>query len=1287
MVFVNFIKLAKHTSSGERIQFFLSSHAYLHGNSLINYRDLFSRKWSKDGPHPSNTTKNYLGIDNGHYGLYYTMYNHDADRKNGQAIGYSMETLYTFILSGGDISIGLMVLDYDGKFFISRTNRDIHNSMKMSRGLGSLRYYLTKRETEQVEPISKIEELDETYNDGELEKIKPVETASQLETVPLETVQIESVPLNTVLNIVPLEAKPQTVQIVIAPVETSQFAAVQSEPLNSQSPTEPVQTEDVQSAFTSSLLNTSLSTILETYQNHSSADQLNSIYPIYQSLKRNDIPLPDIESYNIILHSIAERLLDSEFEATELKLTNLLTIYQDILQNGTKPSNETYNIILSSLFEGSLQDLSRNNPFSFHSGKPKEFGQIGLDIFSSILHYDKLNSELIHQILKFVNKYPTYISQTLLDRLIPLIEFTDQTAEYYYSVIEFTSHFHKFNIFENDAARIYEFINKVYSNFKETSPQVDEYVMYCKLIEGLIHNNQFSLASKFLDEILIEYRGSLELTSKATNSQISSVISLYISAILEQDLKKAYGLLVKFNKITYIPELSNSLFNQIIVGYIGQYREGTDMSELTEIYDRIWYLYNYMAIRKDYNEFVSADGKPHCRDLLISLSIDLGDHSHVFQLIKEVLLRNHLIFDLASFQKLLNYLHNGVLYNNSGVEPFNQYYFGLIWSIIASQLTHYTSNSKDLNAFISQYINYLQLPVNGSELNEYSIRLFMNSSMVEKAVDSFDFHADNIYGLISISKTLMLFKSEDSELLNKVLKFQSRLINVFEDTENQYVELTGDLIAYKTSVKLHFKSLASRLSVIDLDIADTCKILNMPVPNTIHVKVNYDTNLTYLLNVNYDAGVSEFVELFRNGSTFTSETWNIIINYKFAKTYFDSNNKTEIKCSEFIQRLWSLNFDEELKVTLLKQLLQLHNDIVAIKVVGFLKLNQNVFLSLLPELINEAEATSNNYLKNLVGEAAFFDAAYKSSESKNWLEKYFKFLNKERRFEDTIAFVERYQIPLSKQILFFYMTAALASNSKDKFIAAFKANSPSSDELRSSPEFVELSISYYFSLESLASVETILSRFSTFKDCSQNIRELLLYASLLSTKSSIKKFSRPRTINELSLILLNQDSLNEKLKLLNNSRLITNMSAKFQLIDNLIFNLIKLSSSKLLKDVTRKLQSTLRFFKLADFRHLNVGQLSSIIKLLTLNNSRDTLNTLLTKLINNRNYTDVLNFYFMETRLFGIQDKTKVLELLLKSFNYLKDKINVFAITKYCQEHRIVLTQYNEELFKKELLP
>lgn len=124
---------------------------------------------------------------------------------------------------------------------------------------------------------------------------------------------------------------------------------------------------------------------------------------------------------------------------------------------------------------------------------------------------------------------------------------------------------------------------------------------------------------------------------------IAAFIESYV--IKSNDLNKGYELLMKFNSVAYLPELPVTFYNFMII----------ELAKKNMV-EEMWQLYNRIVVRSDFQTtpsmtFVKEHGMS-CRDLLLSLSIDSGDHERTFQLLKEILVKEHLIADLGSLQKL-----------------------------------------------------------------------------------------------------------------------------------------------------------------------------------------------------------------------------------------------------------------------------------------------------------------------------------------------------------------------------------------------------------------------------------------------------------------------------------------------------------------------------------------------------------------------------------------------------------------------------------------------------------
>ncbi|ODV80925.1 uncharacterized protein CANTADRAFT_76811 [Suhomyces tanzawaensis NRRL Y-17324] len=1267
MVFSNFIKCSK-CSPHDRLQFFQSSHPYLNNNSLINYRWFQNKRWTN--PNPSSASQNYLTIDNGHYGLYYTVYNHDAERKKSGQSAPLGDTLLSFIITHEDHSRSCF--DYATQFFILRINQDIYNNIT------------------QIKNISK----------------------KFLSAMSVITPKIRS------FN--PKHDCPPVAQLESTESET----------------------------FESNFFQTQISSILDIYNNCSSPEQLNMIYPLYQSLKRNDITLPTIELYNVILHSISMRSLDSELtsESIESKLTNLLTIYQDILKSSLKPNAETFNIIVTNLFDGSINvsklSSSSSNIFIHrnYSNKAKEFGQIGIELFESIQKKEQLNLiGIIPKLLEVLRSYPELVGKPISAQIVPFVYLPASATNQRFleNLIEFTKHFTRIGMFEGSSEKTYKFIVSVYEQYKESELKInDEFSMYGKLIESLVYNDQFVLASKFLDDILMDYKHSIENNIKPKKNQISAVISSYISAIInknQEDLDKGYGLLRKFNGIGYLPELSNSLYNDMIVKYIDKYHANlmkkSNMNQMMPnsildeeqrfIYENIWSLYNYMAIRRDYQEtstmnlIEESEVSQHARDSVLSLSIDVGDHERIFQVIKEILLKNHLVFDIIGFKKLLSYLYNGVVYNAND-QPFNQYYFGLIWNLFECQSSYYNSSSIEINEFLSESVNFLMVPNVNEHTNEYNIKLFLESPIVQHAVGKFDLQSDNIFGLIMISKTLMQYRGNDAKTYNQILEFQSKLINQFEDIDNLYIEFAEDMLQHKADLLQQFKHLMSSLESEKIkltdNIIDACKACDVEVLNEISEEnlehtMKYDLNLSYLLNVNYDVGIDNFIKSFRKGLTFNSGTWEIVLNYKFLSEL--TAYSSPIKISELIGRIWELRIDTESKVQHISTLINFKDDKINIKVTESLIKEASLFKeldsmdSVLSSLISAVSSSKNVYLKSLFSKVGLFHHMYSEGENGRWVAEYLKLLVKQGEFDECIQLIETFKLMETRntpddqgfQVTVAVLEAYLNSGNLQKFMSVFKNNFMDINILRKSPELVGLLITYYMKLGGKENIEVVLSKFSELSNASQQTKELFLNAKLVNSLQSEKVESvgegiEAGSINELAMKLLISDDIKNMAEVFKaNDGLIVNKVTKNRLVDSILDNLLQASAQATTDQriSNQTFQRALRFFKLISYRALDVKQLLKVIRILTINKSRETLNILLSKLVHNSSFASVLNFYFMEIRLVAEDDRILLLDLLKKSFTYLQDPINLHTIEKYCESSGLDLPCFTEEDFIKEL--
>lgn len=1271
MVFCNFVKRIHYS---EKIQFFQSSYPYLKNkNALSPFYQFYNSKWFSEDPHPSTTAKNFLGIDTGHYGLYYTIFNHDSDKNKRKQHTHSLKYDYEQLAEGDYEQYRLF--DNFTKFIILQVNQDIYNNIN----------YLKTVSRDFLSTLS---------------IVRPkffVNTTRRFSTVAIRS-------------------HPQQLDATV--YETSEINEEEN--------------------FESNFLQTQSANI-ETIYARNDPTELNLIYPLYQSLKRNSLLFTSIQLYNMVLNSIAERNLDNEeltFEGIESRLTNLLTVYQDILavSNGKiKPNEETYQVVLGELFRGTLQTIKLGNKsncpqmeFNQSHMKSQEYAQIGIDLFLSISKMESMNlSTILPLLFTILNVHSNLITRDLFTKVLNLHKsFESDSGVYYVGLIGLSVYFSKLHFFQLKE-EFYDFIFSVYESYKANSMHYEgllsyEYDIYSILIQSLVKSDNFPLATKFLDDILLDYKGSLNSFKSPSISkrQVSNLLSVYLNSIIGQDysrenLNKGYNLLMKFNEISYIPELSVTLYNNMINQFINQYHvlenekyelakttpdkiEGVSELQAT-YYKAMWKLYDYMAIRKDYHAsheidsmFLILNEKMYnCREYLLSLSIDLGDHEKVFQIIKEILLKNHLIQDLNVFKKLNNYLYNGS--TNNG---FNVYYFELMGSLIENQAVHYENDSQLLNHYMSEFINYLIL-----QNNEYNVKILLNSAMINKAFSEFDLQSNSIYGVLQVSKFLIQYINSGIEKINestlfKILHFQSSLINEFENTENHYILLDPEIIDFKELLKLNFiDTMKSYMTIpnfrISDDIAHACAIydlelvsVNDHVPEKNEVELDYDLNLAFLLNVNYDSGISKFMDLFNAGYKFTYSTWKIVINQDFILNILEKNARISI--DEFVNRILQQNFEVEEKTELLESVIKINNEKVNIHLLRNLLNNPFVINNqLLVTFMKFMTYNSNQYLSDIVNEN--FSQLIIINDNKEWINEYFKYLIKSNNYGQLSKIVEQgypihklnLQSPTELEMIQAVLESLLGTRKFSEFNSLFKSyfNNPDASKiLMSNTGLINLLIKYYTLNGSFG---IILQKFKPAANRSTETKSLINFAEFMQT---LDGSSRPigvttcTNLDDLAISLMKCESAPAMLGLYEESKKFNRDSLFASMIENYTkAAVINDSLNQPQKPLVNRFQKTLKFMQMIDTKRLSIGNLNEIIRFLAITRSVDNLSILANKVIDQDKVTDLVNFYFLEFLFTTPKDKLLILQSLKDAFTYLSDPINTYTINQFCQEQNIDL--------------
>lgn len=1259
MGFKYFVKLA----NKDKILFFQSSYPYLHKNGLSLFRKFLNKKWKFDDPHA--TSSQFLFIDTGHYGLYYTVFNHDADRNNlGPAKNFMN---FEYVANYRDQVRTIVYLPYFGNFFILEAKKDILNDIN----------YIKSITKEFLSTLSYVKP-----------KLRYIDQRRYFSTKPY----------NQITHVVD-EYKPQLEEKIN---DSNKYI---------------LEAED--SPFEEDFLNTQLKNIKSIYLNSKSPDDLNIIYPLYQSIKRNDIQLPDVELYNMVLRSIVERSLDNvevSVESVESRLTTLMTVYQDLLNANLRPNKDTFNIILESLFKGSSQVLNLAskldtppNMCTEALSKCEQYSSLGIELFMSIKNINELDlGSILPSLLTILNNYPSLLKVDLLKKLHSLLSLNINKEEYYSGLIRLSFYLRQHDIIELDK-ETYDFVASIYENYKKACSlfaELDnsEFIVYKYLIQAMIQNGNFPLATKFLDDIIMDYKSSLISSTKPSKSEISELISSYIEALIthspvSNSLESAYDLLLKFNNISYIPEMSVSLYNTMINNFIKEYyllekkvaEKGVDINAIRtkqiSYYNIIWELYNHVSIRKDFqgNSFFISHSSPKsfCRDSILSYSIDLGDNEKVFQLIKEILMKNHIIKDPNTLGKLSYYLYYGTISNG-----LNTQYFELLWNVIEEQSKFYNSSSKNLSNFVADYLKYLII-----SNDEYNINLLTNSLMIKECFETFDLQQDNLYVAFSVTKSLIDYVSnydiKSKEILQKILYYESLIINELENTENHYIDLGEDWNQFKSSLKSSFIHLLKTSQEYkdfsySIEMKNACELLDVDINHDDSKDINnshYNINISHLLNTNYKLGVEKFLKMFREGYTFNKRTWQIIINSNFIIDA--TTNKINLDIYDFVKRLIKLDFEFKAKEELLVSLIQMKIDKANIQVSKYLfdlglKFESN---SIYLNMIEALEISDNIYLREIYYNN--FEKLYQSNKSFHWITPYLMLMEEDQKNDKIISISEtigrNFDLldPLEIDALAIILQSFINQGKHKDFDNLFKFYFNSSDKLnavlKKSDKLSALLMKYY---NLRGNFDLVLTKFKSFSGRSTEATHEFQFAKYM--KCLLLKTTYPldiSTLSEISFALIGND-LNTMNKLYLENSVVIN-SQRENLVEMTLSNLTRVGSttnfSNMNQILLNKFQNFIRFLMLIKCKSISTDNLVSIIDFLATINAKEILGVLLNKLIFENKCTKMINFYLLEVRIFTNNQRIKVLKAMHNSFKKLNDEHSISLIKDFASTNNLVI--------------
>ncbi|KAG5421947.1 RPM2 [Candida metapsilosis] len=1269
MVFPSFIRLARLSTRlrQARIQhpcrnqyrkpFFQASFPYLNTSyyyqGLSKRYDFFHRtRWWTKAETGSTSHSQFMGIADGHYGLYFSMYNQECDRKDRQEAYEKYTRRYmTDQLEQGDrtkfkqcmfmsacrhhhhrhrdnrwssrckghrwshnhshrhfrrlFHVKLLLLGIAAKFIISKAIKDtqigLDNLKTATNRLSSLYY---------AKPAAYF------INNGAGFHSSGLSSSHNFSMSPTDG-GVFSIGLSkrsfTTASHSHFQQLTKTSQILTPEIKRG----LEEEP------------------FETSFLQSQITQITNAFERQSDKKELNIIYPLYQGIKRNELTLPTVELYNIVLKSIIDRPVDNEANvgAIERKLTNLLTVYQDILYANLKPNEETFNLVVNEMLDSTIKcsSVSCANDIDFRetSSKAKEFAQIAFELVESSTKHVSFRS-IFDKVVTLSKTYPSIVSDQILEFYVKMVNETNcNEASYYLDVLEFSAFLPQLEAYnEQDAYRI---IESTYNKIKNLD-SVDEFAVYQSMMNALVYNNQLGNACQLLDNILIDYKDSLQFATRPSKKQVSDLIATFLKAYANQvGVVECLDLLKKFQNVSYLPELPVSFYNFIIVR----------LQEFPDKYDEMWQLYNRVALRVDFQSTSTIDMMKDanglcCRDVLLGLAICKGDHERVFQLIKEIMLKEHLIGDDQVFRMALGYLNNGIVNTKSQGEFFNQYYLGLLHQLLLAQSKHYQS-SIHINEFVSQFVQYLTIAVPPelannevavASVSNYNVQLLMNSTLPFKAVEEFDLQMDNLYGLSVIARHLLLYSGADEQTLLKVADFEAHLINQFEDVGNHYIQLTNDVAELKTQLKVHFSEIVGNLTTTTAAIEKTCGYLNIPHCEVAEVKISFDQDLSCLLNINYHKGASSFIDLFQKGFTFDIKTWSALLNQNFMNEYL-----SRINVGSMLDRFWMLECEEETKLALLKRLISFNDEQVNGEILEFVCRGNIFSTDLLMTLFQSSVSVTGDF---------DFELAYSRNVDMNWIVEYFNYLKQSGKFEEISKCCALIK-DKSEEVQLFALEAAFETGTSE--FAKVLETSPVSLE---NPKLIELQIKY--DIKSGVRARDILDK--NYPSMSPQVVELLSFVKFLDSlqhpRFACNDAAKFVSLEHMASSLLACGNL-QQMKTIVDANAI---ESKHQLVSTMLQMLIDAVPYAPTKSILDRFMLFIKFYKVLQMGCvLPVESFLQVIQLLKVTKSE-----LLPVLTNRMMMTngegvggisDIVNFYFLEVQLFDKESKQLV-------YNYLE---------------------------------
>lgn len=490
-----------------------------------------------------------------------------------------------------------------------------------------------------------------------------------------------------------------------------------------------------------------------------SSKQFEKIHSVYMAIKRNNL-VPSRDVYSLVLKSIVQRTID---DSTDEKLSTMLNVYQDLLQHKIKPDLEIYSTVISQLLDSSITS-SIDSKISTNGS---DFFKIAIDIFnaSNSSQIQNFDNKIIDSILIGMNLYPGFVNSEQLQQFLTNHSHINKSHIYYIGLINHCK-------LTNDSAQAI----KLYEDFKQQSiksPELTEkqFLVYSAFISTLVHTEEITLATKFLDKLLTTIKNYNNFEPK-----INMLLTSYLLSLSKKNVSKALEIWAQFNSIDWIPEFSYAFYTHLL-------NDVTEYSDAQKIYNYMVVLPRSLPKKVDLETLLLTPQPIDSISRYVISAVQFNDKTAVLKTIKESLVRKS-TFDFTVYPIIFQYLQN----NELTTRVVNAH--GLAMSEGFDFVSYLTSFDN-----IESYMYF----------KEIASSLFFQKLVADYKM----FENKNYEGFYKILNSIFNGKPDSS-----MIPICSSLIVEFHDLDNFYSEIQNrETFEFKQNLTRYFKQLISDFSL------------------------------------------------------------------------------------------------------------------------------------------------------------------------------------------------------------------------------------------------------------------------------------------------------------------------------------------------------------------------------------------------------------------------------------------------------------------------------------------